>query len=491
MSTRLLLWIFSRKALMYVLITAVVVAVTSCKKEWLEAKPDKALVVPSSIEDFQALLDNTVVFNSNDLFLDEIGAGDFYMLDATYNALKNGGNVVAQLQHSAYGWVPDFDDGEVLTVADWNNCYGRVFNANIILEGIQKIVPANGTEQTAWNNVKGAALFHRAYSHYSIAKAYCRPYVKSTANSDLGTPIRLESDINIPSVRPTVQETYDAIIADLREALNTLPVLSPSVSKIYRLRPTKAAANGMLARVFLSMSNYDSAFKYADQCLQLYSSLLNYNQTPVNLQQSNSLSFPNPSIDNAEVIFSMVAANSGLISTSSPNILVDSVLYSSYSSRDQRRLAFFRPAGSANPGKYTIKNSYGGTAPRFTGLATDEIYLIRAECYARAGNKDGAMGDLNTLLKTRMATTPTYVNDTAATADEALQKVLVERRKELYLRGVRWSDLRRLNLNPQLAVTVVKKINSQTFQLAANSPLYVLPIPTDVILLSGMPQNPR
>nr|WP_162988804.1 hypothetical protein [Pedobacter schmidteae] len=38
---------------------------SSCGKEWLDAKPDKSQVVPKSIKDFQVLLDNSALFNIN------------------------------------------------------------------------------------------------------------------------------------------------------------------------------------------------------------------------------------------------------------------------------------------------------------------------------------------------------------------------------------------------------------------------------------------
>ena len=51
-----------------------------------------------------------------------------------------------------------------------------------------------------------------------------------------------------------------------------------------------------------------------------------------------------------------------------------------------------------------FKGSYNGTLFAFTGLATDEIFLVRAECRARTGDINGAMDDLNRLLQQRWKT---------------------------------------------------------------------------------------
>src|SRR5688572_3511414 len=64
---------------------------SSCQKDWLDAKPDKSLVIPKSIKDYQALLDNSstisvssgqIPFNVSQPSIDEISAGDFYVENA-------------------------------------------------------------------------------------------------------------------------------------------------------------------------------------------------------------------------------------------------------------------------------------------------------------------------------------------------------------------------------------------------------------------------
>ncbi len=109
------------------------------------------------------------------------------------------------------------------------------------------------------------------------------------------------------------------------------------------------------------------------------------------------------------------------------------------------------------------------------------------------------MSDLNTLLKTRWNTnggTTPYVNITAANADDALVKVLIERRKELLMRGsIRWMDLRRLNKDSRfrkdLSRTYTLNTVSSTYSLPANDPRYTLLIPQEVINNSKIAQNQR
>jgi hypothetical protein len=86
----------------------------------------------------------------------------------------------------------------------------------------------------------------------------------------------------------------------------------------------------------------------------------------------------------------------------------------------------------------------------------------------------------------------TFTGYTISNASEALDTILVERRKELAFRGIRWSDLRRLNKEVGRAITLTRNIGGNVYTLPpTDSLLYTLPIPPDVINDTQMQQNPR
>jgi hypothetical protein len=168
--------------------------------------------------------------------------------------------------------------------------------------------------------------------------------------------------------------------------------------------------------------------------------------------------------------------------------LVDTNLYNSYNANDLRLKFYFYYDGGEGGyiGLYhrDFKRNY------YDGIATNEIFLTRAECYARGGYVTAALSDLNTLLANRFVT-GTYVPYSTSNADSALAIILIERRKELWLTGVRWTDLRRLNKDPRFAVTLSRILNGITYTLPPNDPRYALPIPDNEIELSGIQQNER
>jgi hypothetical protein len=74
--------------------------------------------------------------------------------------------------------------------------------------------------------------------------------------------------------------------------------------------------------------------------------------------------------------------------------------------------------------------------------------------------------------------------------DKVLQFILLERKKEMVLKGTRWTDLRRLNIAG--ANIELKRIYKTAIQvLPANDGRYVFPIPDDVLQFNNYPQNKR
>jgi tetratricopeptide (TPR) repeat protein len=255
-----------------------------------------------------------------------------------------------------------------------------------------------------------------------------------------------------------------------------------------KTRPSKPAAFALLGRVYLQIGNYVKAKQNADSCLSLSNKLIPYFDIspPPTLISMNS-PFPIfPTIPNPEMIYyTYLSVPVALLFQKSR---VDTVLFKMYDLNDARRVAYFYVSGN----NAYFKGSYHPTGVSnnilFNGIATDEVYLIRAECYARAGNKELAMDDLNSLLGKRIKSFTKFM---AIDASDALRQVLRERRKELLFRGLRWSDLRRLNKDPNFAIAIQRKLSSQSIILPPNSLKYVMLIPQKVIDLSGIQQNPR
>src|ERR1044072_6324428 len=87
----------------------------SCnKKEFLDERPRSDLFVPTTLEDFQALLDNDIVISLTPV-LGELSADNFYLLQSSWTPLST-------KEKNAYTWDKDTYGGEG-KVVDWNTPY--------------------------------------------------------------------------------------------------------------------------------------------------------------------------------------------------------------------------------------------------------------------------------------------------------------------------------------------------------------------------------
>ena len=436
------------------LVMLLILNMTSCKKYLME-KSNSALVVPMNLNDFQSILDDAGYMNFQlTPSFGEASSDDYFLLPEVYNSM-------GERERYIYTWKPY----DYYFQNDWSINYFPVYNANLSLEGLQNI-PQTEANKLAWNNVKGSALFFRAYSFLNLVWVFAKAYDEDSYKEDLGIALRLESDFNVPSVRSSVKDCYERIITDATEASLYLPEFSQ-----HPMRPSQAAAFGLLARTYLSMRMYDSALKYSDKCLKIKSTLMDFNSSP-EVDVNNWISFQP---FNSETIF-YSEMNSSISCHASYQALIDTTLYSSYDSNDLRKTAYFSPTGNY----FLFRGNYSGDAYSFfSGIATDEMFLTRAECYARTGNIDSALADLNGLLSFRWRKN-NFTPLSATSPEEALRIILKERRKELLMRGLRWADIKRLN-KEGVNIILHRVIDNQVITLPPNDEYYALPLPIDII----------
>jgi len=464
------------KKLTYILLALLplLLLMAGCHKDFLDKKPDKALLVPQTLDDIQTILDNTFVMNVAP-GIQSVGDDDFYTTDNVLNTfsypyLKN-----------AYLWKADVYEGSTV-LSDWSAPYKQILYANVALEKLAEM-ENNVKDGERWRNLNGAALFYRALGHYLLVQVFAPAYHEATAGLELGLPLRLNSDIDAKVARSSLSETYEAILKDAHEAMDLLP----EQSKL-KNRPSKQALYALLARIYLSMRDYQDAEDFADRGLTIDSALMDYNSLDA------SINIPMPTLfqgGNAEVIYYYSLLSNSYLSSSLTSVVPE--LYRQYADADLRKAMFFK---SLDDDVHPFKGSYNGLSAinglLFGGFANDELLLIKAECLARRKKAAEAITLVNRLRKYRFvngsASADVYIT---ATEETALELVLSERRKELVGRGLRWFDLKRLNQEEPRKKILERTYDGTVYRLEPNSPRYVFPIPPEEIAGSGIQQNER
>lgn len=445
------------KTINSILVIAGMLSFYSCEK-YLDEKPNKQLTLPADeLENLQLLLDNTSVLNLNNPSAGEIASDNIYIVQSQWDFLSSRDRTSS----NTYIWEQDvFNDNDN---NDWALSYSTVFNANIVLDAVGKFDDKN---TPVMKNIIGSALFFRAHAFYQLLQEFSKAYDLNSSSSDQGIVLKLNSDINKKLGRASVKECYERVFSDLQIAASMLPV-----TPLYKTRPSKPAAWAVLARAYLQTGEYGKALLYADSCISANPVLLDYNT--LNPTASYPIARFNP-----EVIWhgKMLL----LQSLAYPWGRVNEELFNLYETNDLRKVLFYKFYRSND---IAFKGSYDGSMGLFSGISSNEMYLISAECHARLGETAKALLSLNTLLDKRWKK-GSFALVTAANSDAALSQILQERRKELPFRNIRWSDLKRLNKDPRFMKTIKRSLNNKIYTLDPNQG-YVFPLPQNATLIGG------
>lgn len=438
---------------------------SGCEK-FLEEKSDKRLSIPVTLKDFQSLLNQSGIVNSNYISGGEVSSDNYYLTDADFNSLAY------ESDKRLYTWQPDYvSRAESTGGNEWYNTYRTIYICNAVLHGLEE----NDLTGTEADNIKGQALVFRAIRYLDGAQVWAPAYNSATANTDLGMVLRLDPDMNIPSVRYSVQETYNQIIADLTEAIKLLPIDQHGLTL-----PNQSVAHCLLAKTYLYMAEYEKALEHAKFAFEYNSTLIDFNTL------NPDANFPIPVVNqsSAEILFRCNLFYADPIRMNIAKITPD--LYDMYEENDLRKVVFFR---KNNDDSYTFKGNHTGNQSLIGGITSSELYLMMAECYARVEQLDEASAILNQFLEKRWKVNE-YNSYSFTDKSIALDVILQERRKELIMRGLRWADIKRLNRDGA-NITLTREVNGDHITLPPNDPRYAIAIPEDVIEISGIQQNPR
>jgi len=126
----------------------------------------------------------------------------------------------------------------------WRQIYGAISSANVLIGKI----PTMNVAQDVKDRYMGAAEFHRAMNLFNAARVWGSVPVMTTS---------LSSFAGVDTVtRAPIAAVYDQIVADLTDAAAKLPVRWPDSATPDDGRPTKGAANAMLADAYMNMAGY-------------------------------------------------------------------------------------------------------------------------------------------------------------------------------------------------------------------------------------------
>lgn len=470
----------------------VLAGTSGCKKSFFDLQPYDALPVNSAI---QTDADLNVAANGLYASLRDV---DLYGRTLPVKGDLAADNVYLRTGNSGrYGTFRDFNQTAANSEANdvWNAAYGVIKNANQV---IHATVPGSA----AVDELKGEAYAVRALLYFELVRNFAHPY--TVAPNDPGVPLVTAFNPEALPARSTVKEVYGQIISDLQKAfslihLNPGESLTLTATEATRLMTSeyfsKYAARGLLAKVYLTMGDWENARAAAQDVVDNSGFSL--------VSAANYVGYwanPSPRTDRVETLFEVSSdAASNLSSdqlsafyeqppTGYGDLWVTNELYNQYSANDVRRQVIL--TGRFSGETIYVNNKYSNTAnpsdkDDIKVLRYADVLLILAEASAHLNNEGNARLYLNWVAQNRDPSFSGY----RSTGAQLLTDIISERRKELAFEGDRYWDLLRLNL------PITNHLKTQSpylpFPIAVDNPKRIFPIPqAEIDVNPHVVQNP-
>ncbi|NQX39086.1 SusD family protein [Pedobacter steynii] len=448
-----------------VFMIALSLTISSCKKSFLEKVP-KGVLVATTYEDYDKLMNNTSYYIYNNagpwqpamLMGDEVSAED-----ANYNqeGMEQAGFFFQWEKNifiaNASSFQPLDNPGFL------SRFLGELYTVNMIVNGVNG---ASGGSAQQKLDIQAQAKVTRAFIQFQLLNYFTKPYSAATASTDLGFPIIRTAEATATDFkRGTLQQSYDAIIDDISSSIPNL-----KIQPAFPTRMSKSAAEALLGKIYLFMGRNAEALKQFNDAFSDLSKMSNpprlydYNETFAangSFLPISPVSGPNSPFNNStDIIESLVAKMSYSGSYNGNGYSNDFLTISPqtvalYENSDWRLQFYTDLQADFNPipvsGGNVRLRKYGLRFARI-GMQLSELYLLRAEARARAGDLSGAKEDVEALRVKRMPAAQAVVPTLIAGNKEALIKFIIEERiREFAVEGYRWFDMRRLSVDPLFA----------------------------------------
>ncbi len=319
----------------------------------------------------------------------------------------------------------------------WKRGYAIITNANTILSYTGDLKTAYPNDVDEIRRIEAEAYFLRALAHFDLVRCYAQPYGYTEDASHLGVPIAdhlLGTDELI--ARSSVKKVYEQIVKDLNTAHDILGDAAPSDANYI----SGMACNALLARVYLYMQNYALAEEYADKVIPLLT------LTP---QGAYAAMFTGEEIGE-EAIFRLTGYYAGhslktFYNYESAIFVPTSDFENLFRPDDVRRTLLYAPDQSLACMKYYDLSSLVPDEQFYhiTVLRGSEMYLIRAEARCKQNNLEDAAADLQKIQARALGLSESSIEISYNTADDLMELIKEERRKEFFAEGHRFFDLAR------------------------------------------------
>lgn len=450
----------------YILVAATIAGASACT-DYLDIKP-YGKVIPKTADEFSSLLHNHL----NDIdYGEEVIAGNVSSIVDYECYADNLESILTAYPQGNY--IPLYVGAHLSNKQSYyGNLYSVVRDCNITIGYLEE------RESRLGKDVLGTAYALRGICYYNLLRNFCEPAGGNTADLS-GVPLVTEFDMEARPVRSSFDRTVARIEEDFKAAIS-YDIEDP----VFRFN--NDIISGYLARLYFWTGNYSGAASLASGLLQKYPLISGdayLEMMNTETQKKGNMIFKSGIItDNSHT----TADNGAISNTKARPISKEFIDLFTEGEKD------IRYSMSIGKKRVFAKNIY-------SCLRSAELQLIMMESYYHLGRTDEALDCLNELRRNRITDVTDYTSATLPPVNEndiiqedakgnsltpLIYAILCERRKELFMEGDRWFELKR-NGRPEMW-TAKQGRKYVTYKF-----MYTFPLPiSDVELIDGLVQNP-
>ncbi len=484
------------KIFQIILVVLLVFVELSCEN-YLDEVPQNKLN-PTTVTDYRELLNYGYITKERIMpYLEALGDDVDLKLEERARDLVNGDSYM-----SAYLFEDTHETSLGQDIA-FAKLYESIYYANLIITKIDdaESVTLGDDMQEYKGNLKGEAYALRAFSYFYLVNLYGQHYDPATASSDFGVPINSSTgaeDKGYP--RATVEEVYNLMMSDLDNAISLME--ANVIIKTSKIQFNVESARALQSRIALYMQDWNKTIEVASNVLDVNNTVYDitgltdmFNEDNYNDWSSLRVGPDYLDAENSNIFFvSGVTENIPLVNfyPTYTTFSVNRELEDLYEEGDIRRYYFLGILDRVVSGiefqkLVLLKNRstmsfFGRFQPTtFDGysrvLRVEEVLLNRAEAYAKNGDLQLAINDLNAIRVKKIE--PSFYTDLTIgtfTQETLINYIYEERRRELCFEGHRFFDLKRTTRPGMTRVGYEGDITIEG-TLLQDDPRYVLQIP--------------
>lgn len=432
-------------------ISLLLIATTSCGDEWLNTVPTDSVPVDDAINSFAAA--EVALTGVYDGLQGSSSRTSYYAARMFYYGDVRGDDMQARQAANRSSATYEMRYVEDNAPNMWNIPYNVLRRANSLIVAIENGLVADASDDQL-ARLKAEALVVRALVHFDLVRLYGNPYTMDNGAS-LGVPIvTTPLPMDALPARSTVAEVYTQVLKDINDAITSGGLSDKKTYGYINLW----FAKGLQARVSLYKGDNPAALSLAEDVI---------NNSPYEVWTNEEYVegwTKDPKKGRKEMLFEIVnASNDDWTDREGVAYLLHEDGYADYivtesfinmlneDPADVRNGILLAPSSDDQ-----IIETYGDAKIFVNKFPADasgdmrlndspimrlsEVYLIAAEAAAKVPNATKAAKYLNAIvLRANPDATP------VSEADATVERIIIEKRKELVGEGHRFFDAMRNN----------------------------------------------